>query len=145
MIVSTLTGETGTLKQAQYREAWGKDATTLEEYDYYLRGHEQLVKYTKEVTVAVGEIWREGLVKFPSSTLLSAKAGWHHMVRVMSSSVMILSPYSKAREPLDVFLPMALSPQVARLAHWLMSYVLVYESDFMVLSLQRTKLRTRAL
>ena len=42
MIVSAITGEKGALKQAQYRQAWGKDATTLEEYDYYRRGHDQL-------------------------------------------------------------------------------------------------------
>ena len=48
MIVSAMTGEKGALKQAQYRQAWGKDATTLEEYDYYLRGHEQFMKYTRE-------------------------------------------------------------------------------------------------
>ena len=35
------------MKQAQYRQAWGKDATTLEEYDYYLRGHEEFMKYTQ--------------------------------------------------------------------------------------------------
>ena len=48
MIVSAITGETGALKQAEYRQAWAKGATTLEEYDYYLRGHEHYVKYTKE-------------------------------------------------------------------------------------------------
>ena len=48
MIVSAITGEKGALKQGQHRQAWGKDATTLEEYDYYLRGHDQYVKYTKE-------------------------------------------------------------------------------------------------
>ncbi len=45
MIVSAMTGEAGALKQAQYRQAWGKDATTLKEYDYYLRGHDQFMKY----------------------------------------------------------------------------------------------------
>ena len=54
MIVSAMTGETGALKQAQYRQAWGKGATTLEEYDYYLRGHDQFMKYTKEGDRAVG-------------------------------------------------------------------------------------------
>ena len=54
MIVSAMTGEKGALKQAQYRQAWGKGATTLEEYDYYLRGHDQLMKYTKEGDRAVG-------------------------------------------------------------------------------------------
>ena len=48
MIVSAMTGEKGALKQAQYQRAWGKAATTLEEYDYYLRGHDQFMKYTKE-------------------------------------------------------------------------------------------------
>ena len=48
MIVSAMTGDTGALKQAQYRQAWGKGATTLEEYDYYLRGHEQYMKYTRK-------------------------------------------------------------------------------------------------
>ena len=54
MIVSAMTGEKGALKQAQYRRAWGKDATTLEEYDYYLRGHDQFMKYTKE---GIEQIW----------------------------------------------------------------------------------------
>jgi len=65
MIVSAMTGERGALKQAQYRQAWGKDATTLEEYDYYLRGHDQYVKYTKEGIEWCGEIWREGLGSSP--------------------------------------------------------------------------------
>jgi TolB-like protein len=47
MIVSAITGETGALKRADYRQAWAKGATTLEEYDYYLRGHEQYMKYAQ--------------------------------------------------------------------------------------------------
>ena len=81
-IVSTMTGETGVLKQAQYQQAWGKDATNLEEYDYYLRGHEKLMKYIqgdKEGIEKSGEIWKEGLAKFPSSPLLKVKLGWYHL------------------------------------------------------------------
>ena len=70
MIVSAMSGEKGALKQAQYRRASVKDATTLEEYDYYLRGHAQFMKYTKEGIEQSGEIWRGGLAKFPSSPLL---------------------------------------------------------------------------
>ena len=44
--MSALTGEKGVLMEAQHRQAWGKGAT-LDEYDYYLRGHDQLMKYTK--------------------------------------------------------------------------------------------------
>ena len=109
MIVSALTGETGALKQAQYRQAWGKDATTLEEYDYYLRGHEQYVKYIKEGIERSGEIWREGLAKFPSSSLLRVKLGWHHIMRVISSSAMIHRPmFEKQASSLDMFLPMSI-------------------------------------
>ena len=135
MIVSAITGETGALKQAEYRQAWAKGATTLEEYDYYLRGHEQYMKYAqgdKEGIERSGEIWREGLAKFPSSPLLKVKLGWHHMMRVMifygdDPPADIRKAGELARH---VLANEHLSPQVARLANWLMSYVLVQERDF---------------
>jgi adenylate cyclase len=132
MIVSALTGEKGALKQAQYRRAWGKAATTLEEYDYYLRGHDQFMKYTKEGIERSGEIWREGLVKFPSSPLLTVKLGWHHITR----TVIFISddPQADVRKAGElaqqVLVNEYLSPQVARLANWLTSHVLVRERDF---------------
>ena len=132
MIVSAITGEKGALKQAQYRQAWGKDATTLEEYDYYLRGHDQLMRYTKEGIERSGEIWREGLAKFPSSPLLKVKLGWHYMVRAyIFVSDDPPADIRKAGElARQVLANEHLSPQVARLANWLMSYVLVQERDF---------------
>src|SRR4029079_9431156 len=100
--------------------------------DYYLRGHEQLMRYTKEGIERSGEIWREGLAKFPSSQLLKVKLGWHHMVRAyrfVSADAQddvrrsgVLARQVLANEHV--------SPQVARLANWLMSYVLVQERDF---------------
>jgi adenylate cyclase len=132
MIVSAMTGETGALKQAQYRQAWGKGATTLEEYDYYLRGHDHFIKYTKEGIERSGEIWREGLAKFPSSPLLKVKLGWHHMVRV----VIFVSddPPADVRKAGElarqVLANEHLSAQVARLVNWLLSFVLVHERDF---------------
>ena len=55
MIVSALTGEKGALMEAQHRQAWGT-GTTLKEYDYYLRGHDQLMKYTRAGIERSGEI-----------------------------------------------------------------------------------------
>jgi adenylate cyclase len=131
MIVSALTGDTGALKQAQYRQAWGKGATTLEEYDYYLLGLEQYVKYTKEGIERSGEILREGLAKFPSSPLLKVTLGWHHMIRaVRFVSDDPPADVRKAGEFARQVLAEHLSPQVTRLANWLMSYVLVQEKDF---------------
>jgi TolB-like protein len=132
MIVTAMTGEMGALKQAHYRQAWGKDATTLEEYDYYLRGHDHFMKYTKEGIERSGEIWREGLAKFPSSPLLKVKLGWHHMFRAIhfvsdDPTADVLKAGELARQ---VLANEHLSPQVARLANWLMSFVLVQERDF---------------
>jgi adenylate cyclase len=132
MIVSAMTGEKGAMKQAHYRQAWGKDATTLEEYDYYLRGHEQLMKYTKEGIERSGEIWREGLAKFPSSPLLKVKLGWHHLIRAYTFvSDDLPADFRSAGElARQVLANEHLSPQVARLANWLMSHVLVQEREF---------------
>jgi TolB-like protein/tetratricopeptide (TPR) repeat protein len=132
MIVSAMTGEYGALKQTQYRQAWGKDATTLEEYDYYLRGHEEFMQFTKEGIERSGEIWREGLAKFPSSPLLKVKLGWYHITRAVH--FFSDDPSADYREAGDlVRLVLAnehLSPEVAKLANWLKSCVLVYERDF---------------
>ena len=132
MIVSAMTGEKGALKQAQYRQAWGKAATTLEEYDYYLRGHDQFMKYTMEGIERSGEIWREGLAQFPNSPLLKVKLGWQHMTRaVIFTSDDPQADVRKAGElAREVLANEHLSPQVARLATWLMSHVLVRERDF---------------
>ena len=132
MIVSAMSGEKGALKQAQYRRASVKDATTLEEYDYYLRGHAQFMKYTKEGIERSGEIWRGGLAKFPSSPLLKVKLGWHHLTR----AVIFISddPQADVRKAghlaRQVLASEYLDPQVARLANWLISHVLVRERDF---------------
>ena len=118
MIVSALTGEKGALKQAQYQSAWGKDATTLEEYDFYLRGHEELMKYTKGGIDQSGEIWREGLARFPGSPLLKVKLGWHHMVRAYTFlSTGPPDDVQRAGElARHVLANEHVSPQVARLA-----------------------------
>ncbi|MGH6826383.1 adenylate/guanylate cyclase domain-containing protein [Methyloceanibacter sp.] len=132
MIVSAMTGEQGALKQAQHRQSWGKGATTLEEYDYYLRGHDQLMKYTHEGIERSGRIWREGLAKFPSSPLLKVKLGWHHLVRAVN--FVSDDPPADVRKAGElarqVLANEHLSPQVARLANWVVSHVLVRERDF---------------
>ena len=132
MIVSALTGEQGALKQAQYRQAWGKGTTILEEYDYYLRGHDQLMKYAKEGIERSGEIWREGLTKFPNSPLLNLKLGWHHLLRAVhfvsdDPTADIKKAGGLARQ---VLATEHLSPQLSRLGNWLISHVLVQEHDF---------------
>jgi TolB-like protein/class 3 adenylate cyclase/tetratricopeptide (TPR) repeat protein len=131
-IVGSLTGEKGTVRQADYRQAWGKDTTALDEYDYYLRGHEQLMTFTKEGIEHAGEIWREGLSKYPGSPLLTVKLGWYHNNR--AANFFSDDPPSDFREAAvlgrQVLANQHLSPQVARLAHWLMAWALVQEKNF---------------
>src|SRR4029079_15656286 len=79
-----------------------------------------------------GKIWREGLAKFPDSPLLKVKLGWHHMVRAYKfvSNDPPADVRNGAELARQVLANEHLSPQVARLANWLMSYVLVQERDF---------------
>lgn len=74
-IIGALTGENGRLKRAQYRAAWGKDTANLEEYDYYLRGHDLFMRFEPELQKQVGDIWEEGLAKFPTPLSTSENGG----------------------------------------------------------------------
>ena len=78
-IIAAMTGEKGQVKQGQYRDAWGKDAADLGEYDYYLRGHDVFMNATsREDNDRAGRIWEEGLAKYPNSNLLKVKLGLYH-------------------------------------------------------------------
>ena len=46
---------------------------SLEEYDYYLRGHQLFFQFTADGNAKAREIWQEGLAKFPDSALLRIK------------------------------------------------------------------------
>ena len=60
-IVKTLAGDTGVIKKKQYEDEWGKDTAQLDEWDYYLRGHEYFEKFNKEGMDKATEIWEDGL------------------------------------------------------------------------------------
>jgi tetratricopeptide (TPR) repeat protein len=131
-IVGAMTGETGQIKKGQYQDAWGKDTTDLGEYDYYLRGHDAFMNFTKADNDRAGRIWEEGLAKYPDSNLLKVKLGWYHFVAATSFwSDDASADYRKAGELVrSVLAKDNLSPQVKRLAHWLFAMVLMTERDF---------------
>ena len=131
-IVGAMTGETGQIKKGQYQDAWGKDTTDLGEYDYYLRGHDAFMNFTKADNDRAGRIWEEGLAKYPDSNLLKVKLGWYHFVAATSFwSDDASADYRKAGELVrSVLAKDNLSPQVKRLAHWLFAWVLASEGDF---------------
>jgi adenylate cyclase len=132
-IVGAMTGEKGQVKQGQYREAWGRDAADLGEYDYYLRGHDVFMNASsKEDNDRAGRIWEEGLAKYPDSNLLKVKLGWYHMMAGWNWwSDDVPAEYHKAGKLVRAALANDnLRPQVKRLAHWLFANVLVTERDF---------------
>src|SRR5215813_10818096 len=89
-------------------------------------------KYTRDRIERSGEIWREGLTKFPYSHLLKVKLAWHHLVR--AANFVSDDPPADVRKAGElarqVLVNQHLSSQVARLANWVAGHVLVRERDF---------------
>jgi adenylate cyclase len=72
-IYNTIAGPRGEIRKKEEAEAWNKSGPTLEEYDYYLRGHQIFFRFTREDNAKARQIWQEGLEKFPDSALLRTK------------------------------------------------------------------------
>ena len=132
-IIGTITGEAGEMRRAQYRDVWGKDTARLEEYHYYLRGHDAFLNSrSKQDNDRAGRIWHEGLAKYPDSDLLRVEVGWYHFWAAYAGwSDDIKEDFRKAGEFVrQVLARENLSPQVKRYAHWLLAFVLAQEGDF---------------
>jgi adenylate cyclase len=130
-ILDTLAGETGKRGQALYRLAWGKDTANLEEYDYYLRGHD-LMGTDKDTNEKAREVLREGLTKFPDSRLLQLELGWYHWERAINRrSDSPSEDYKEAGElARKAFSRPNLTPLERRLGHWLLAFVNTQERNF---------------
>ncbi|RWI20431.1 adenylate/guanylate cyclase domain-containing protein [Mesorhizobium sp.] len=131
-IVGALASETGQIKRSSYREAWGKDAASLQEYDYYLRGHDKLLQNTREAVEEAYQIWTEAISKYPESSLLKFKMGFLYYIRASNG-------WSKdPEEDLRLVGEMAregmskpnLSPLEKKLGNWLLAYASHVERDF---------------
>jgi adenylate cyclase len=132
-IIWSLTGETGELKRAQYREAWGKDSSELGEYDYYLRGLEIFIDArSKEYNDRAGAIWREGLKRYPNSQMLKVKLAWYHWTAAWNFWSDDLPADFAAADRLvkEVLQTEHLSPEVLRVAVWLNAFVMMYRGNF---------------
>ncbi|TIL44599.1 adenylate/guanylate cyclase domain-containing protein [Mesorhizobium sp.] len=131
-IVGAIAGDKGQVKQAAYRDAWGKDAANLEEYDYYLRGHDKFLKFSSESFEEAARIWTEGLSKFPASALLKLKLGLYHYFNAdFGWSDDLAYDYRKAGElAREAMRSNNLSPLEQKLGHWLLAHVHSQEGDF---------------
>ncbi|WP_352962006.1 adenylate/guanylate cyclase domain-containing protein [Mesorhizobium sp. M1312] len=131
-IVGALASDTGQIKRSRYSEAWSKDAASLEEYDYYLRGHDRLLQNTPEGAEEAYQIWTEALAKYPDSSLLKFKMGFLYYIRASNGWS------NHPEEDLRLVGKMAkegmakpnLSPLEKKLGNWLLAYASHVERDF---------------
>ena len=72
-IYKSVAGLEGGIRKEEERSAWRKVSTTLDEYDYYLRGHSFFFRGTCDDTMRARYIWEDGLRQFPNSALLRIK------------------------------------------------------------------------
>src|ERR1700722_14024599 len=132
-IVSAITGEFGVIRKAQYHDAWAKDNASLSEFDYYLRTHDLInTASSKEATDRAARVAEEGLAKYPDSNLIKIKLAWAHFTAAWNYFTDdIPAEYHRAGElTRSVLATDNLSPQVKKLAHWLLALVLDSEHDF---------------
>jgi adenylate cyclase len=78
-IYVSLAGLTGEVRKDEEQHSWSKSTPSLEEYDYYLRGHQLFFHFTADDNARAQQVWREGLARFPNSTLLRIKLGFSYM------------------------------------------------------------------
>ncbi len=131
-VVGALTGERGLIVRSEYRAAWGRDTARLGEYDYYLRGHDLFIRFDSRATNdEAGRIWREGLVRYPESSLLAIKLGWYHCVAAgyLWSDNPAADVAAADRLARAVLAETNLSPKVRRLAVWLKASVLAQQGE----------------
>jgi TolB-like protein len=75
-IIGSIAGETGRIRLADYKRAWGQEAAGLDEYDYFLRVHSLIHQFNKDDMFRAKKVAEEGLRKLPGSALLRVKLGW---------------------------------------------------------------------
>jgi adenylate cyclase len=131
-IVKTLVGDAGSLNREQYRKAWGKDSTDLEEYDYYLRGHSLYVQLLPEAIEKARRIWEEGLSKFPDSALLKIEVASAYHTRAWNGwSEDLRADYQKAGDLVrEAMAQPMLSPIELRRGHFLSAFLDATELRF---------------
>jgi adenylate cyclase len=132
-IIGTLSGQTGHIKKHEYTKTKGIATADLDEYGYYLRGDEVFSRYESvEENDRAAAIWREGLEKFPDSSLLRVALAWAHFNRGYDfDTPRPAADYRRAGELARKALAgQNLSPMVRCLGHRLMAYIHWFEGDF---------------
>jgi adenylate cyclase len=75
-VAAAVAGERGRIRAAGYRQAWEKPSAELAEYDYFLRVHSLIFRFTRAGMEEARRVALEGLGRFPNSALIRIKLGW---------------------------------------------------------------------
>ena len=78
-IVSSIGSMHGQIRAVDYRNAWSKDPTKLQEYDYFLRIHGLIMRGPKEDLEQARQVAFEGLQRFPNSAIIKIKLAWTYL------------------------------------------------------------------
>jgi TolB-like protein len=132
-IYDTLGGLRGEIRKQAEAEAWSKSAPSLDEYDYYLRGHQPFFRFTKEDTAKAREIWREGLRKYPESALLRTKVAFTYARDIFNEETD--DPWRDTERGWNLVKEAEAIEDKSRLetllTHWALAYFcMLYEGDF---------------
>ncbi|WP_457299735.1 adenylate/guanylate cyclase domain-containing protein [Phyllobacterium sp. P5_D12] len=132
-IYATLAGLRGEIRKKEAADAWTKSAPSLEEYDYYLRGHQLFFHFNKEDNAKARQVWQEGLEKFPDSALLRTKIAFSYVQDVMNERTG--NPWRDTELAWKLASEAAANPNSSRLEtllnHWVMAILYqLHEGDF---------------
>lgn len=143
-IVAAIVGEEGQIRRTDYGHAWAKPSLGLDEYDYYLRVHSLIFRFTKKDNAHARDIAIEALQRFPASSLIKIKLGWTYMLDArMGWSADPPGDIEKASQIADQGLAdVTLHSYGQAVGHWLKAYAYLFRWRAYDLALAETEIAT---
>jgi tetratricopeptide (TPR) repeat protein len=132
-IYDSLAGIRGAIHRSEERIAWQRPSSSLNDYDYYLRGASLYFRYGLSDVLKARSILQEGLDRCPDSVLLRLMLAWTHLWVAMNE------PNEDPGPDIDKAWRLAnkassapsYSPFEAWLEHWLMAFLFQWhDNDF---------------
>lgn len=132
-VLAALPSGSGQIRRQEYKKLAGRDPADFDEYDFYLSGHEVFSRFASiEEHDRAGQIWRQGLERFPDSALLRVALAWYHFDRPWDfSTPKPKADYRRARElATEALAGPSVSPMVYWSGHLLTAYTFWFEGNF---------------